>query len=57
VERDPRALLTWHPLAKIVRQLFPSDLAALDRAVGGTFPFTKDQMHAAHAQWTADWLG
>ena len=57
VERDPRAFLTWHPLAQIVRQLFPSDLAALDRAAGGTFPFTRDQIQAAHAQWTTDWLG
>lgn len=57
VERDPRALLTWHPLAQIVRQLFPADLAGLDRAAGGTFPFTREQIQSAHAQWTADWLG
>lgn len=56
-DRDPRALLVWHPLAQIVRQLFPADLAALDRAAGSTFPFTKEQLEAAHAQWTADWLG
>lgn len=57
VERDPRALLTWHPLAQIVRQLCPADVASLDRAAGGTFPFAKEQIQSAHAQWTADWLG
>ena len=29
---------------------------ALDRATGGTFPFSPEQIEAAHAQWTADWL-
>jgi hypothetical protein len=57
VERDPRALLTWHPLAQLLRQLFPTDFAEIDRAAGGTFPFTKEQIQAAHSQWTADWLG
>ena len=38
------------------RQLFPAEFAALDRAAGGTFPFTTEQIQAAHAQWTADWL-
>jgi hypothetical protein len=28
----------------------------LDGAAGGTFPLTKAQLEAAHAQWTADWL-
>jgi hypothetical protein len=55
-QSDPRALLVWQPLAKIARQLFPADCAALDRAAGGPFPFTPDQVQAAHAQWTADWL-
>ncbi|MBZ5559572.1 MAG: hypothetical protein LAO77_20065 [Acidobacteriia bacterium] len=53
---DPRALLVWQPLAKTSRELFPQDFASLDRAAGATFPFTKDQLQAAHAQWTADWL-
>ena len=53
---DPRALLVWHPLARTVRAMFPIDLAALDRAAGATFPFTTEQIDAAHAQWTADWL-
>jgi hypothetical protein len=53
---DPRALLVWQPLARTARQLFPAELAALDRAAGGTFPFTKEQLQAAHADWTADWL-
>ena len=53
---DPRALLVWHPLAKMARQLWPSEFASLDRAAGGMFPFTKEQVQAAHAEWTADWL-
>jgi heme A synthase len=55
-QADPRALLAWQPLAKMARQLFPTDCAALDRAAGGTFPFTSEHAQAAHAQWTADWL-
>jgi hypothetical protein len=53
---DPRALLTWQPLAKTARQLCPAEFAALDRAGGGTFPFTKEHVQAAHAEWTASWL-
>ena len=53
---DPRALIVWQPLAQAVRQLFPAECASLDRAAGGRFPFTPDQLRAAHAQWTADWL-
>jgi hypothetical protein len=56
VQADPRALLVWQPLAKTARQLFPAEFATLDRAAGATFPFTPDQLQAAHAQWTADWL-
>ena len=53
---DPRALLVWQPLARVVRQAFPSEAAALDRAAGGTFPFTPDQIQSAHSRWTAEWL-
>jgi len=53
---DPRALLVWQPLAHTARRLFPAECAALDTAAGGTFPFTPDQLRAAHAQWTSDWL-
>jgi hypothetical protein len=53
---DPRALLVWQPLARTARQMYPVEFAALDRAAGGTFPFTKDQLQTAHADWTADWL-
>jgi hypothetical protein len=53
---DPRALLVWQTLATTARQMFPSELAALDRAAGGTFPFTKERLQAAHAEWTAEWL-
>ena len=55
-ERDPRALLVWQPLANTARQIFPAECSALDRAAGRTFPFTKEQVQAAHAAWTADWL-
>ena len=54
--QDPKALLVWQPLARTARQLFPAELAALDRAAGSTFPFTKEQLQAAHAEWTAAWL-
>jgi hypothetical protein len=53
---DPRALLVWQPLARVARQAFPTETAALDRAAGGTFPFTPDQIQAAHARWTTEWL-
>ena len=55
-DRDPRAYLVWQPIAKITRQLFPEESAALDRAAGCVFPFSPDRLQAAHAQWTADWL-
>jgi hypothetical protein len=55
-QTDPRALLVWQPIAAIARRLFPDAAASLDRASGGTFPFTPEQIQAAHAQWTADWL-
>ena len=53
---DPRALLSWQPLAATARQLFPSEFAALDRASGRSFPFSAEQIDAAHARWSADWL-
>jgi hypothetical protein len=43
-------------MAKAARQLFPEEFASLDRATGGTFPFSRERIEAAHAQWTADWL-
>jgi hypothetical protein len=55
-QSDPRALLAWQPCARIARQLFPGECAALDRAAGAPFPFTPDELQAAHARWTADWL-
>jgi hypothetical protein len=53
---DPRALLVWQPLARAVRKLFPDECAALDAAAGGSFPFSRDQVQAAHARWTTEWL-
>jgi hypothetical protein len=55
-QQDPRAFLVWQPIAKAARQLFPEEFARLDRATGGTFPFSSEQIEAGHAQWTADWL-
>lgn len=54
--RDPRALLVWQPLAQTARRIFPSEFTTLDQAAGGTFPFTKADLEAAHAEWTSDWL-
>ncbi len=56
IKTDPRGLLVWQPLAKTARSLFPTEFAALDRAAGATFPFTREQIEAAHSAWTADWL-
>ena len=54
---DPRVILVWQPLARTARQIFPEEFAQLDAAAGGAFPFSQDQLQAAHAQWTTDWLG
>jgi hypothetical protein len=53
---DPRTLLTSVPLAKASRALYPQEFAELDRAAGGTFPFTAESIQAAHSRWTAEWL-
>jgi hypothetical protein len=53
---DPRALLVWQPMATAARKLFPAEFTTLDRAFGGTFPFTPEQIQTAHARWTSDWL-
>jgi hypothetical protein len=53
---DPRALLVWQPLATSARQIHPTEFAALDRAAGTTFPFSKEQLQSAHAGWTTAWL-
>ena len=50
---DPRALITWVPLARAARQLLPAEFALLDAAAGGSFPFSAERIQAAHAQWTA----
>jgi hypothetical protein len=53
---DPRALLTWQPLAAAARKMFPEEFAALDHASGAPFPFSAEHLQAAHARWTAEWL-
>ena len=55
-QQDPRQLLVWYPLAQASRKLFPDAFRLLDEAAGGTFPFTKDQVKAAHARCSSDWL-
>ena len=55
-QSDPHVFLTWQPLARATRALFPDAFAALDRASGAAFPFPSERIQAAHAQWTADWL-
>jgi hypothetical protein len=53
---DARQLLAWYPLAAAMRRLFPAEFAQIDRALGAPFPFGPEQVQAAHARWTADWL-
>ena len=55
--QDSRALLVWQPLAVAARRLCPQDFAALDEAIGVTFPFSAAAIEAAHARWSTDWLG
>jgi hypothetical protein len=56
VHQDPRHMLAWYPLARTSRKRFPEVFAELDKASGGTFPFNKDQVQAAHARCSSDWL-
>jgi hypothetical protein len=56
VQRDPRELLVWQPLAEANRRLFPEAFAALDQATGRRFPFPPETIERAHAKWTATWL-
>ena len=53
---DPQALLVWEPLARTARRLFPAEFAEIDRASGGSFPFGRERIQAAHALWTTEWL-
>ena len=55
-QHDPKQLLVWYPLAQWSRKLFPDAFKNLDAAAGGVFPFSKEQLKAAHSRWTADWL-
>ena len=55
-QADPKTLLAWYPLAQASRKLFPDAFRDLDAAAGGAFPFTQEQVKAAHSRWTAEWL-
>jgi hypothetical protein len=56
VRLDPAQLLAWQPLAKTSRRLFPDAFKEIDEAAGAAFPFTVEQLKAAHARCSADWL-
>ena len=56
VQHDPKQLLAWYPVAQASRKLFPDAFKELDGAAGGTFPFTKEQLKAAHARCSSEWL-
>lgn len=56
VQQDPKQLLVWYPVAQASRKLFPDAFRELDKSAGGTFPFTKEQIQAAHARCSSDWL-
>ena len=56
VQQDPKQLLTWYPLAQASRKLFPRAFQELDLVSGGAFPFTREQIEAAHARCSSDWL-
>ena len=56
VQQDPRQLLVWYPARAGSRRLFPDAFKLLDEAAGGAFPFTKEQLKAAHARCSSDWL-
>ncbi len=56
VQQDPKQLLVWYPIAQASRKLFPDVFKTLDDASGGTFPFTKEQVKAAHARCSSEWL-
>lgn len=55
-QQDPKQLVVWYPMAQTSRKLFPEAFKDLDAASGGTFPFTQEQLKAAHARCTTDWL-
>jgi hypothetical protein len=55
-EHNAKALITWQPIAAGARRAWPAEFAALDALVGGSFPFSTDQIRDAHARWTAEWL-
>jgi len=56
VQQNPKGLLTWYPLGRAARKMWPDVCRRLDETSGATFPFTREQVDAAHAQWTSSWL-
>ena len=56
VQQDPKQLLAWYPLIQTSRRTFPDAFKELDKAAGGAFPFTKQDLQAAHARCSTDWL-
>jgi hypothetical protein len=55
-QENPGQLVAWYPLAQASRKIFPDAFKELDLASGGTFPFTREQLQAAHARCSSEWL-
>ena len=57
-QSEDRPLRTLGDSQLVARHLegHPAAFSELDAAFGGTFPFTKDQVQAAHARCSSDWL-
>jgi hypothetical protein len=55
-QHDPAQLLVWYPVAQFSRKLFPDAFREIDESTGRAFPFTKNQVQAAHARCSSDWL-
>lgn len=53
---DARAIIVWQPVALTARAIFPDEFSSIDRAVSAPFPFSRERLEAAHAQWTSEWL-
>jgi len=53
---NPTAILQWQRVAATARTLAPQAFGELEKVTGGRFPFTAEQIQAAHSRWTAQWL-
>jgi len=53
---DAKRLLVWYPMAMGARKLFPEAAAQLDAQFGAALPLGKEQIQAAHARCSSEWL-